>query len=88
MNLEEHITELVCKVVSLEGEYGFLVEQIKGVHKRLMAFEAETRRNFEGASSERARMPSDVRSIRSDAHLLRDDLPGLVGGAVRDALRD
>lgn len=76
MELEKRVTELERQVVSLEGEYGFL-----GEHKHLIAFEAETRRNFESASSERSQIRSDVRSRR-------DDLPDIVGGAVRDALRD
>lgn len=67
MDLEQRVTELECKVASLEGEYGFLVNQIKGVRQSLIDFQGETRRNFE---------------------TLREDLPGIVGDAVREVLKD
>ena len=67
MDLEQRVTELECKVASLEGEYGFLVNPIKGVRQSLIDFQGETRRNFE---------------------TLREDLPGIVGDAVREVLKD
>ncbi|MCG8561701.1 MAG: hypothetical protein MI824_18030 [Hyphomicrobiales bacterium] len=67
MDLEQRVTELERKVTSLEGEYGFLVNQIKGVRQSLIDFQGETQRNFE---------------------TLREDLPGIVGDAVREVLKD
>ena len=67
MDLEQRVTELERKVTSLEGEYGFLVNQIKGVRQSLIDFQGETQRNFE---------------------TLREDLPSIVGDAVREVLKD
>ena len=35
------------KDVELEGSFGFLTEQVKSVHKDLLAFEARTEARFE-----------------------------------------
>ena len=74
MNVEAEIRELKRRVSELEGSFGFLTRQVKGVHKDLLAFEARTEQRFN-------KVENEIRGLRAD-------MPGIVGNAVRATLRD
>lgn len=42
MNVEAEIRDLKRRVSEIEGSFGFLTQQIKGVHRDLLAFQART----------------------------------------------
>lgn len=86
MDLEERVNQPEREMAELRGEFGFITEQLKGVHAHLIRFESETRRNFETAASERSEMRSDIKALQDDVRGLRKDMPGIVGDAMRDAL--
>jgi hypothetical protein len=72
MNIEAEIRELKRRVGELEGSFGFLTQQIKAVHKDLLAFQTKTELRLD-------RLETEVRS-------LRQDMPGIVGSAMREVL--
>jgi len=47
MDVEAEIRDLKRRVGELEGSFGFLTEQIKNVHKDLLAFQARTEQRFD-----------------------------------------
>jgi|SRR5579863_4839702 len=88
MNVEAEIRDLKRRVSELEGSFGFLTQQIKGVHKNLLAFQAKTDQRFdklEGKMGGRfdkvdGRLDLLERGVRG----LRTDLPKIVGDAIRE----
>jgi hypothetical protein len=56
------------------GSFGFLTQQLRGVHKDLLAFQARTEERFN--------------KIENDVQVLRRDMPGIVGSAVREVLAE
>ena len=79
MDVEAEILELKRRVDSLEGSFGFLTEQVKAVHKDLMAFKAEM-------SEFREETRSELQLVNKKVDGLREDLPGIVGEVVRSAI--
>jgi predicted nucleic acid-binding Zn-ribbon protein len=47
MDVEAEIRDLKRRVSEIEGSSGFLIEQIRGVHKDLLAFQARTEQRFD-----------------------------------------
>jgi predicted nucleic acid-binding Zn-ribbon protein len=81
MDVEAEIRDLKRRVSELEGSFGFLTEQVKGVHRDLLAFQGEMRA-FQRETAERfGRVEAEVRQ-------LREDMPGIVGDAMREVLRE
>jgi hypothetical protein len=94
MNVEAEIRDLKRRVSELEGSFGFLTRQVKDVHKALLTFQAGTEQRFEKVDGRFDRV--DGRLDRVDGRLdrvesglrrLREDMPGIVGDAVRTAMR-
>ncbi len=91
MNVEAEIRDLKRRVSEPEGSFGFLSEQIKVVHKDLLAFQAKMEQRFAEVDGRFDKVDSRFDKIdgRLD-HLdrgfrgLRNDMPGI----VRDALSD
>jgi flagellar capping protein FliD len=81
MDVESEIRDLKRRVGEIEGSFGFLTQQIKSVHKDLLAFQARTEQRLDKVDGRLDRLDKGVRS-------LRDDMPGIVGAAMRDALRE
>jgi archaellum component FlaC len=95
MNVEAEIRDLKRRVSELEGSFGFLTRQVKDVHKDVLAFQARTEQRFERVDRRLDKV--DGRLDRVEGKLdqvdrglrgMRDDMPGIVGDAVRTALRD
>jgi hypothetical protein len=81
MNVEAEIRDLKRRVSELEGSSGFLIQQIKGLHKDLLGFQEKTEQRFETIDGRLDRVEKGVRD-------LRQDMPGIVGGAMREVLRE
>jgi hypothetical protein len=87
MNVEAEIRDLKRRVSEPEGSFGFLTQQLKTVHKDLLEFEARTERRFEQVDTRFDRVEGRLDRVESGVRRLRDDMPGIVGDAVRGALR-
>jgi hypothetical protein len=95
MNVEAEIRDLKRRVGELEGSFGFLTQQIKGVHKDLLAFQERTEQRFDGIDRKFDAIDGrldkvDGRLDRVDTGLrrLREEMPGIVGDAVRAVMRE
>jgi hypothetical protein len=95
MNVEAEIRDLKRRVGELEGSFGFLTEQVKGVHRDLLAFQARTEqrfeaidKRFEGVDKRFDSVDKRFDKVETEILGLRRDLPGIVGDAVREANRE
>ena len=102
MKVEAEIRDLKRRVGELEGSSGFLTQQIKGVHKDLLAFQARTEQRFDQidgrldkidgrfdkVDGRLDRVESRLDRVEKGLHDLRHDMPGIVGSAMRDVLRE
>jgi predicted nucleic acid-binding Zn-ribbon protein len=94
MNVEAEIRDLKRRVGEIEGSFGFLTQQLRSVHKDLLTFQAKTEQRFEAVDQKFAAV--DVRFDKVDGRLdrldsgirkLREDMPGIVGDAMRAVVR-
>ena len=81
MDVEAEIRDLKRRVGELEGSFGFPTGQVKDVHRALLTFQAETKHEFKNVNGRLDRVEKEVRDLRRD-------MPGIVGDAVRDSLRE
>jgi hypothetical protein len=95
MDVESEIRDLKRRVGELESPFGFLTGQLRDVHRSLLSFQEETNTRFDrvdarfdGIDARFDRVETDLGGVKDDVRRLREDLPGIVGGAVREALRD
>jgi len=102
MNVEAEIRDLKRRVGEIEGSFGFLTQQIKSVHKDLLAFQAKTEQRFDAVDRkfeavDRKFAAVDTRFDQVDGRLdrldtglrrLREEMPGIVGDAVRTVMRE
>jgi len=95
MDVEAEIRDLKRRVGELEGSFGFLTEQVRGVHRDLLAFQGEMRtfqgemRAFQGETAERfEQVDRRFDRVETEVRQLRDDMPGIVGEAMREVLRE
>ena len=95
MNVEAEIRDRKRRVGEIEGSFGFLTEQVKGVHKDLLRFEAKTEQQFEKVDERFDKVEGrldkiDGRLDHLDTGLrgLRTDMPKIVGDTMREVLRE
>ena len=88
MDVEAEIRDLKRRVGEIEGSFGFLTQQIKGVHKDLLAFQARTEQRFDKIDGRFDKVDGHLDRLDKSVQGLRKDLPGIVGSAVREALRE
>jgi predicted nuclease with TOPRIM domain len=95
MNVEAEIRDLKRRVSEIEGSFGFLPQQIKSVHKDLLAFQTRTEQRLDKVDSRLDKL--DGRLDKLDGRLdlvekgvrsLRQDMPGIVGSTMRTVLRE
>ncbi len=95
MNVEAEIRDLKRCVSELEGPFGFLTNQVKDVHRDLLAFQENTEQRFDRIEGRFGQV--DGRLDRVDGRLdrvekgvkdLRHDMPGIVSDAMREVLRE
>src|SRR5881227_3128051 len=94
MNVEAEIRDLKRRVGEIEVSFGFPTQQLKSVHKDLLTFQAKTEQRFDAFDQKLAAVDPrfdkvDGRLDRLDTGIrkLRDDMPGIVGDAVRAVAR-
>ena len=95
MDVEAEIRDLKRRVSKIEGSFGFLAQQMKGVHKDLLAFQARTEQRFDKVERrfDNVEQRFDKVEVRLDrlekgGRSLREDLPNMVGKVMREVLRE
>ena len=95
MNVEAEIRDLKRRVSEIEGSFGFLLQQVRSVHKDLLAFQARAEQRFEKIDGRFDKV--EGRLDRSDGRLdriekgvrgLRENMPRIVGDAIGAVLRE
>lgn len=86
MNVEAEIRDLKRRVGELEGAFGFLTQQLKSVHRDLLAFQEETSQSFQAVDRRFDGVDSRLDRVEKEIRDFRRDLPGIVGSAMREAL--
>ena len=81
MDVEAEIRDLKRGVGEIEGSFGFLTEQFKGVHKDLLRFEEKTDRKLREHDGRFDRIEQELKGLRSD-------MPKIVGETMREVLRE
>src|SRR5215470_6554212 len=84
MDVEAEIRELKRRVSELEGSFGFLTQQIKGVHKDLLTFQAKTEQRFNQVDGRFDKVDSRLDRVEGGIQRLRADMPGIVTSALRE----
>jgi len=99
MNVEAEIRDLKRRVSELEGSFGFLTEQVKTVHRDLLAFEEKTERRFDKVDGRldkvdgrldrlESKLDSVDRKIDTKIDGLTKSLPGIIGDTMREVLNE
>ena len=95
MDVEAEIRDLKRRVGELEGGFGFLTQQVQGVHRDLLGFQQQTNRRFDKVDSRFDKVDgrfdkveADIRGVKTDIAGLREDLPTVVGDVMREVLRE
>lgn len=88
MNVEAEIRDLKRRVGEIEGSFGFLTEQVKGVHKDLLAFQARTEQRFDQVDNKLDKIDGRLDRIDTGLKGLRTDMPKIVGETMREVLRE
>ena len=88
MDVEAEIRDLKRRVNEIEGSFGFLTEQVKSVHKDLLAFQAKTEQRFDQVDGRLDKLDGRVNRLEGGLSGLREDMPGIVGDAMREVLRE
>jgi hypothetical protein len=65
-----------------------LTQQIKGVHKDLLAFQARTEQRFEKIDSRFDKVDGRLDKLDKGLGSLRSDMPGIVASAMREVDRE
>jgi len=95
MNVEAEIRDLKRRVSELEGSFGFLTDQVKGVHRDLLAFQEKTEQRFDRIDGRFGQVDGRLDKVEGRLdHIeksvkdLRHDMPGIVGETMREVLRE
>jgi hexokinase len=74
MNIESEIRDLKRRVSEIEGSFGFPTQQIKSVHKDLLAFQERTEQQLDKIDGRVDLVDRGVRSLRTDMPNMREVL--------------
>lgn len=88
MNVEAEIRDLKRRLSEIEGSFGFLTQQIKGVHKDLLAFQAKAEQRFDKIDGRIDKVDGRLDRVEKGVHSLRADMPGIVASAMREVTRE
>jgi len=86
MNIEAEIRDLKRRVSELEGSFGFLTQQIKSVHKDLLAFQAKTEQGFQQVNGRIDQVNGRIDMLDRGLRGLRNDIPKIVGDTMREVI--
>ena len=81
MNVQAEIRDLKRRVSDIEASFGFLTQQVSGMHKDLLTFQTSAEQKFHHIDSRLDLLDQGLSGLR--AHL-----PKIVGDAVRNSLSD
>jgi tetrahydromethanopterin S-methyltransferase subunit G len=81
VDVESEIRDLKRRVGEIEGSFGFLTEQVKGVHRDLLGFQEGTEQRFDKIDGRLDKVEGEVRGLRGD-------MPGIVGDAMREVMQE
>src|SRR5687767_10616306 len=94
MNMEAEIRDLKRRVSELEGSFGFLMEQVKGVHRSLLGFQERAEERFDRVEGRLDKVDGSLDKVdgrlgkvETGIRALRNEMPEIVGDAVREVLR-
>lgn len=95
MDIEAEIRDLKKRVDDLEGAFNVLTGQLRAVSPTLMSLGNETRDRFDRVESTLRGLDAQVGSVGTRMNglelqvwSLRDDLPALIGAAVRSGMKE
>jgi predicted RNase H-like nuclease (RuvC/YqgF family) len=88
MDVEAEIRDLKRRVGELEGSFGFLTEQVKGVHRDLLRFEEKTDKKLQEHDKRFDRLEGRMDRVEGEIRGLRTDLPKIVGDTMREVMRE
>jgi predicted nucleic acid-binding Zn-ribbon protein len=95
MNIEAEIRDLKRRVGELEGSFGFLNDQVRAVHRDLLAFQERTEERFDQIDARFNRidqrfdrLDGKVDSLDRKIDTKVDGLARSLPGIVRDVLSD
>lgn len=88
MDVEAEIRDLKRRVGEMEGSFGFLTEQVKGVHRDLLGFQDGTEQQFEQVNGRLDKIDGGLDKVESEVRRLREDMPGMVGDTMREVMRE
>jgi hypothetical protein len=87
MNVEAEIRELERRVGEL-GSFGFLTQQLRAVHKNLLAFQERTEQRFEKIDGRFEKVDGRFNRLEKEVRDLCKDMPGIVASTMREVLRE
>jgi hypothetical protein len=79
MNVEAEIRDLKRRVSDIEASFGFLTQQVGGMHKDLLTFQASADQKFH-------QIDSRLNLLDQGLSGLRTHLPKIISDAVSDSL--
>jgi predicted nuclease with TOPRIM domain len=85
MNVEAEIRDLKRRVSEIEGSFGFLTQQVKTVHKDLLAFQEKTEQRFDRLEN---KVDALDRKIDTKVDGLAKSLPGIISDTMREVLNE
>ena len=88
MDVEAEIRDLKRGVGEIEGSFGFLTEQVKRVHKDVLAFQAKTEKRFDQVDGKLDKIDGRLDRVEGGVRGLRTDMPKIVGDSMREVLRE
>lgn len=86
MDVEAEIMQLKQRVGDLEGAVNVLSRQMSSLHPDLVKLNELSIRHFDAIDMTLARFMKRLDTVNTQVWSLRDDLPQLVGDAVRKTL--
>lgn len=92
MDVEAEIRDLKRRVSELEGSFGFLTEQVRGVHKDLLRFEEKTDAKLREHDGRFDRLDAKIDAVERKIDVKVDGLakalPIIMSDAVREVMRE
>src|SRR5450755_2391062 len=75
MDVEAEIRDPKRRVSEIEGSFGFLTEQIEGVHKDLLAFQSRTEERFDQIDERLDKVDGRLDRVERGVRGLREEMP-------------
>jgi hypothetical protein len=88
MDVEAEIRDLKRRMGELEGGFGFLTGQLRTVHLNLLSFQEQTNGRFDKVEGRLDAVEGRLGRVENEVRLLREELPTVVGDAMREVLRE